>query len=446
MTIARILVVDDEEDIRSLIREILEDEGYEISAAASAATAHELMKTAAPNLVLLDIWMPDKDGINLLREWSESGLLRCPIIMMSGHATVETAVLGTRLGAYDFLEKPLSMAKLLLTVRRALENANLRKENQRLRDGEATFYQPLGKSPAMRELRDQLQQVAHHNTPVLLIGEAGTDKERYARYLHAISPRSGHPFLIAPPSALAGAHATETLLGRGGARPRPGLLAQAAGGTLLLKDITELDTDVQAMLQEILDRLTFQPVDSAPEPLQTRIIAATRHDLQGHVAQNLFRRELYYQLSVVPIHLPPLREYNEDVPELLEHYASLYAEQEGLTYRPFSLSTQNRLRAYPWPGNLRELRNLVQRLLIRGKDPEISDSELDQALGGAWARIDSPLFELPLRAARERFERAYFQYQLEQEKQNISKIAHNSGIERTHLYRKLKNLGIELKN
>ena len=443
MTAARVLIVDDEEGIRALIREILEDEGYEVAVAESATAAHEALKAAAPNLVLLDIWMPDKDGVSLLREWSESGLVHCPIVMMSGHATVETAVSATRLGAYDFLEKPLSTAKLLVTVRRTLENANLRKENQRLRGGGPDSHQPLGKSAIMQELRGQFQKVAHHSTPLLLIGEAGTDKERHAHHLHAISPRSVNPFLVAPPSALSGPQATATLLGT---PTQPGLLGQAGNGTLFLKDIAESDADLQALLQEILERGLYQPVGGDPENLRTRVITATRYDLQRRVKENQFRRELYYQLSVVPIHLPPLREHNEDVPDLLEYYANHYSEQEGLPYRPFSLSAQNRLRAYPWPGNLRELRNLVQRLLILGQDPKIGDKELDQALGEAWTRTESPLFALPLRAARERFERTYFQYQLEQEDYNINRIARNTGMERTYLYRKLKHLGLEAKN
>ncbi|RMD80775.1 MAG: sigma-54-dependent Fis family transcriptional regulator [Gammaproteobacteria bacterium] len=451
MSAPHILVVDDEPDIRELVREILEEEGYQVSVAEDAEAARRARRARRPDLILLDIWMPDTDGISLLKEWSEEGGgLACPVIVMSGHGTVETAVEATRLGAYDFLEKPLSMAKLLLTVERALEAARLRRENVALRRHARPLEEPLGRSPVMQALREQLRRVAQHDAWVLISGEPGSGKELCARYLHAHSPRREGPFVEVGVAALVGENAAVELFGaeEAGGRVRYGLLEQARGGTLFLDEVGDMDLAVQARLFGALESGAFLRVGGTePVPLDVRIVAATHRDLAEEVRRRRFREDLYYKLNVVPLRVPALREHSEDVPELLAHYVDDFVAREGLGYRRFTVAAQNFLRHYPWPGNVRELKNLVQRLLILGAEPEIDVEEVKAVLGTAPERPRDPVlgpgFELPLREARERFERAYLEHHLRQAGGSVGKAAKAVGLERTHLYRKLKALGLE---
>ncbi|MDZ7735463.1 MAG: sigma-54 dependent transcriptional regulator [Gammaproteobacteria bacterium] len=450
MSSSKILVVDDEPDIRTLVKEILEDEGFQVDVAGNAESARQLVGSFAPNLVLLDIWMPDEDGITLLKEWKTEANLSFPVIMMSGHGSVETAVEATRLGAYDFIEKPLSLAKLLLTIKHAFERATLQQENTRLRYYSQTTDEPIGKSQQMQELRHQLQRVAHHNTPVLIIGESGTDKEIFARYLHNMSERTANSFISVGVSSLSGENSAAELFGsEDEGRTQTGLVEKAEGGTLFLKDIADMSLPVQGKLQNMLDSGQFVRVGGIePVDINVRVIAATKHNLEQYVHDGQFRDDFYYQLSVVPIHIPPLREHYEDIPELLEHYVAYFAEREGLPYRRFSVAAQNRLRSYHWPGNVRELKNLVQRLLILGRDENIETEEVESILGKRQKPSEFsnlPGFDLPLREAREQFERAYLEYQLKEADGSVSKVAKNVGMERTHLYRKMRSLGIELK-
>jgi len=451
MSSNRILVVDDEPDIRTLVEEILEDEGFEVEVAGTAETAREKVGSFTPNLVLLDIWMPDEDGISLLKEWKTEARLGFPVIMMSGHGSVETAVEATRLGAYDFIEKPLSLAKLLLTIKHALERVSLQQENTRLRHYSQTTDEPIGKSRQIQELRQQLQRVAHHKTPVLIIGESGTDKEIFARYLHNLSERTANSFISIGVSSLSAENSAAELFGsEDEGRVQPGLIEKAEGGTLFLKDIADMSLPVQGKLQNMLDTGRFVRVGGV-EPIRAdiRIVAATKHNLEQYVHDGQFRDDFYYQLSVVPIHIPPLRDHYEDIPELLEHYVAYFAEREGLPYRRFTVAAQNRLRSYHWPGNVRELKNLVQRLLILGRDENIETEEVESILGKRQKPSEFgnlPGFDLPLREAREQFEKAYLEYQLKQAEGSVSKVARNVGMERTHLYRKMRSLGIELKS
>lgn len=450
MTSSKILVVDDEPDIRSLVQEILEDEGFEVNVAGNAESARQSVEGFLPDLVLLDIWMPDEDGITLLKEWKSEMNAAFPVIMMSGHGSVETAVEATRLGAYDFIEKPLSLAKLLLTIKHALERVSLQQENTRLRHYSQTIEEPIGKSQQMQQLRQQLQRVAHHNTPVLIIGESGTDKEIFARYLHNMSERAANPFISVGVSSLSGENAAAELFGsEDEGRIQPGLAEKAEGGTLFLKDIIDMSLPVQGKLQNMLDTGQFVRVGGVePVTADVRVVAATKHNLEQYIQDGNFRDDLYYQLSVVPIHVPPLRDHYEDIPELLEHYVAYFAEREGLPYRRFSVAAQNRLRSYHWPGNVRELKNLVQRLLILGRDENIETGEAESVLGKRHKPAEFnnlPGFDLPLREAREQFEKAYLEYQLKQAEGSVSKVARNVGMERTHLYRKMRSLGIELK-
>ncbi|WP_295581794.1 sigma-54 dependent transcriptional regulator [uncultured Lamprocystis sp.] len=452
MSANHILVVDDEPDIRRLVQEILEDEGYRVSGAESGNAARLALRERRPDLILLDIWMPDLDGISLLKEWSQDEGLPCPVIMMSGHGTVETAVEATRLGAYDFLEKPLSMAKLLLTVERALEAEKLQQENIGLKRRTPQVQEPVGRSAAMQRLREQVKRIAAHDTWVLITGESGSGRETFARYLHSQSARRDRPFVDLSVSALAGGNAARELFGsEHGGLTHYGNLEKAAGGTLLMDEVADMDLEAQSLLLGALDSGSFLRVGGAePVAIDVRIVAVTQRNLEEEVRAARFREDLFYHLNVVPLNIPALRDHAEDVSDLLNFYLDYFATHEKLPYRRFSVGAQNFLRNYLWPGNVRELKNLVQRLLILGSGDEISQKEVESALGApAPAQAQSleglVSFDQPLRQAREQFEKAYLDYQLEKHVGNVSKMAKEAGMERTHLYRKLRSLGVEIK-
>ncbi|MDR3387899.1 MAG: sigma-54 dependent transcriptional regulator [Rudaea sp.] len=452
MASGTILVVDDEPDIRSTVKEILEDEGYEVMLAASAAAAREARQRVRPDVVLLDIWMPDLDGISLLREWASAGALSCPVIMMSGHGTVETAVEATRLGAWDFVEKPISLAKLLLTIERAREAGRLKRENEGLRQHLALPLEPVGSSKAMTALRTQMEKLAQHDTWILIQGEPGTGKESYARWLHEHGPRRDRPFIAVAPGSIPREHLVAALFGVENADGiQHGLLEQANGGTLFLDEVAELDAELQQRLASVLQRRALvRSGGRGPAALDLRVIAATAQNLEALIRAGRFREELYYLLNVVPLTVPPLRERSEDIPELLRLYGDFFANRDKLPYRHFPIAVQNRLRNYIWPGNVRELRNLVQRLLVMGNAAEVDPSEVEAAFGGTSAAappIDATDidFDLPLREAREQFERTYLLRQLQQAGGSVGRLAKAVGMERTHLYRKLRDLGVDVK-
>ncbi len=453
MAVPHILVVDDEPDIRASVRDILEDENFGVSTAENAVSARQALRDRRPDLILLDIWMPDLDGISLLKEWNEGSGPACPVIMMSGHGTVETAVEATRLGAYDFLEKPLSLAKLILTVQRALEADRLAQENVGLKRRASPVLEPIGHSAVLQRLREQVKRVAQHDSWVLIAGEAGSGRETFARYLHANSPRKDRPFVDVAVSAISKGNAAQELFGseRDGVT-QYGRLEQAAGGTLFLDEVADMDLEVQAQLVGALDTGSFMRVGgSAPVDIDVRVIAATQQDLQGAVEEGRFREDLFYQLNVVPLVVPPLRDHREDIPELLDSAIDRLVGQEKLPYRRFSIAAQNVLRNHSWPGNIRELKNLVQRVLILGTGDEIGAADVEAAMGavqvtnGAVA-IPGVSFDQPLRDARDAFEKSYLEYQLEKHGGNVSKMAEEAGMERTHLYRKLRDRGIEIKD
>lgn len=447
MALAHILVVDDEPDIRELVRDILVDEGYDVTTAENGEQARQARRQRRPDLVLLDIWMPDIDGISLLREWSTEREQNIPVIMISGHGTVETAVEATRLGAYDFLEKPLSLAKLILTVRHALEVRRLQQENLDLRRVAQPLNEPLGNSDVLQELRQQVQRVAKHNAWVLLSGEPGSGLELFARYLHACSSRREGPFIDVRVASIAGENAAVELFGsEDNERIHYGLLEQANGGTLFLDEAGDMDVAVQARLFSTLENRSFLRVHGTePVRFDVRVVAASHRDLEAEVAAGRFRGDLYYQLNVVPLRVPPLREHAEDIPALLEYYVDLFASQEHLPYRSFSQAAQNRLRNHQWAGNVRELKNLVQRLLILGAGDEVSLQDVEQALGVSHENQVVAAFAMPLRKARTQFEKEYFEHHLRVCEDNIGQVARKAGIERTHLYRKLRGLGIRSK-
>ncbi len=453
MSLPFILVVDDEPDIRDSVKDILEDEGYGVSLAENGEAARVALRERRPDLILLDIWMPDIDGISLLKEWSEGDGLPCPIIIMSGHGTVETAVEATRLGAYDFLEKPLSLAKLLLTVERALETERLVLENVGLRRHFRPIIEPVGHSQMMQRLREQVKRVAQHDTWVLISGEAGSGRETFARYLHAQSSRKERPFIDVSVGATAkGNFALEFFGSEQNSKIHYGRLEQANGGTLFLDEIADMDLESQAQLAGAFETGEFLRVGgSEPVKVDIRVIAATQKDLQVEVSAENFREDLFYHLNVVPLDIPPLREHREDVPELLNFYVDYFVTHEKLPYRHFSVSAQNLLRNHDWHGNILELRNLVQRVLILGAGDEITQDDVETAMGGMKSEsVQSGLpgisFDQPLRKAREDFERVYLEYQLDKHDGNVSKMAQEVGMERTHLYRKLRGVGIEIKD
>jgi len=448
-----ILVVDDEPDIRDLLKELLEDEGYEVSVAADTAAARERRRLRRPDLILLDIWMPGEDGISLLKEWRESGGMPCPVIIMSGHGTVETAVEATRLGAYDFIEKPLTTAKLLLSVRRALEADQLKKENIGLKQLTPRVIEPVGSSSVMQQIREQAKKVAQHDTWILITGEPGAGKETIARYIHELSIRGNRRFVnmgLVPRGR--GDSSVELFGSETGDSVHYGLLEQANGGVLYLDEVSSMDLSAQGRLLNSLESGSFIRIGGRESvQIDVRVIAATHRDLSREVKAGRFREDLFYRLNVVPMHVPSLRERAEDIPELLQFYVDFYCSREGLPYRHFSIAAQNRLLHYPWPGNVLEVRNLVQRLLILGTTEEITLGEVESALGGRKVPTEENqqwqhnVFELPLREAREAFERIYLLHQLKHTKGSVSKLSQRIGMERTHLYRKLRALGINPK-
>ena len=448
MTTARILVVDDEADIRDLVQEILSEEGYAVDVAANAAEARAACTRQSPDLVLLDIWMPDADGISLLREWQQSQSLSAPVVMMSGHGTVETAVEATRLGAVDYVEKPLSLAKLLRTVTSALEEGGRRR--QATRSLLPPLLAPVGRSRLMRELREQARQLAPHEAPVLVIGEPGTGREAFARYIHSLSPRKGGPFIAVAAGSLSDASAEAMLYGStAGDGVRRGLLEQAERGVLFVNELGDLPPVAQRLLFAALDSGSFQRAGSAtPIACDVRVICSAQPGFEARGAEP-FRQDLLTQLDVLSLRVPPLRDYAEDVPDLLRYYVDRLVDDQRLPFRRFSVAAQNRLRNYPWPGNIRELKNLVHRLLIRGGSDEIELAEIEREVS-SQAAADEPLVKqdllaLPLREAREHFERAYLTQQLQLCNGKVGQLAKRVGMERTHLYRKLRSLGVDFR-
>ena len=446
MSAMRILVVDDEADIRGLLKEILSEEGYAVEVAADAEQARAARARQTPDLVLLDIWMPGVDGITLLREWQQSAADGVQVVMMSGHGTIETAVEATRLGAFDFVEKPLSIAKLLRTVERALEAGKRKRQPARMAPSQMQI--PAGKSRVIQQLRTDLQQLATNRSAVLLIGESGSGREAFARYLHSESPRAAAPFVTVIASTLREADVEALLLGSGESK---GLLEQAGDGSLFINEIEDLPQIAQRVLMGVLESGTFSRLKSAAvQRFEARVLSSAQPGIESRAGTlgSDFRRDLLGHLNTLIVRIPPLRDYAEDVPELLRHYVDRAVDAEGLPFRRFSVAAQNRMRNYPWPDNLRELKNLVQRLLIQGGPEEIRLEEIEhelaiQAVPGE-PLVKQDLLALPLREAREQFERAYLQQQLMLCNGKVGLLAKRVDMERTHLYRKLRSLGIEI--
>jgi DNA-binding NtrC family response regulator len=410
-----ILVVDDEVGIRELLSEILRDEGYRVALAENAGQARSWRKQARPDLVLLDIWMPDTDGITLLKEWASCGLLTMPVVMMSGHGTIDTAVEATRMGASGYLEKPVPLQKLLSTVGRAL------------RGGQAKPHMTLplaslGRGPLIADLRKRLEQVANLRTPLLLTSEPGTGTDLCARFLH----RPNTPW-VEPDNLAALADGPFSLL------------EQAKGGLLFLKEIGDLNRLAQKGLMLLLGKL---------EKYSVRLVCATSMPLAELTAQGAYDPRLYEILSGLCINVPPLREHREDIPELVNQILSRYIESGEIPVRQFSTAALNCLRNHEWPGNLVQLTGAVHSLALTCASEEITADDVKQILASsspAQAVAGVPL-NIPLREARDIFEKIYFEQLIDQENANMTRVAERAGLERTHLYRKLKLLGIRLRN
>jgi two-component system nitrogen regulation response regulator NtrX len=450
MSTSHVLVVDDEADIRALIQEILSDEGYRVTVAADAEQARAARVDKKFDLILLDIWMPDTDGITLLREWSESGDLTCPVVIMSGHGTVDTAVEATRLGAFDFVEKPLSLAKLLRTVEAALESAD--RQSTSAHKLLPSLLAPVGRSKLMQSLREKVQQYAQHDASALLSGEPGTGRGAFARYLHALSKRADGPLISVTGASLTESNVEAQLLGSEvGGEIHAGAFERATDGTLVIDEMSDLNPAAQKILSAVLEDRTYRRVGGSENiPMDARVVGTTGVDYEAKIESGALRRDMMVHVGVLSLRVPPLREYSEDVPELLAYYVDKLVDAEGLKFRRFSVAAQNRLRNYPWPDNVRELKNLVRRLLLLEDEGDISLEEVEADIN-AGAPIDEPLVKqdllaLPLREAREQFERAYLQQQLVLCNGKVGQLAKRVGMERTHLYRKLRSLGVDFKS
>jgi DNA-binding NtrC family response regulator len=450
MSNPHVLIVDDEADIRALIQDILTDESYGVTVAADASEARSARAERKFDLILLDIWMPDTDGITLLREWSESGEMNCPVVIMSGHGTVDAAVEATRLGAFDFVEKPLSIAKLLRTVEAALESAG--KQSTAARNLLPSLLAPVGRSALMQGLRERVQQYARHDGSVLMSGEPGTGRGAFARYMHGLGRRADEPLTTLAAASITDTNVEEQLLGseRGG-EVTSGAFERASGGTLVIDELADLNSTAQKVLFGVLESGSYTRIGgTSPVKVDVRIVATVGPEYEARIVAGELRRDLVSHLSELSLRIPPLREYAEDVPELLAYYVDKLVDSEGLTFRRFSVAAQNRLRNYPWPDNVRELKNLVRRLLMSDKSDDISLEEVEAEVS-ATGPIDEPLVKqdllaLPLREAREQFERAYLQQQLVLCGGKVGQLAKRVGMERTHLYRKLRSLGVDFKS
>ena len=452
MNQAQILVVDDEPDIRELVREILEDEGYEVAVAENGEAARKSFARLSPDLVLLDIWMPDVDGITLLKEWSSGGGLDCPVVIMSGHGSVETAVEATRLGAHDFVQKPISLARLLSIVSQALDAG--RKNRKTPAPPLPATSEPIGSSALMQVLRGKAEQAAQHDLPVLITGEKGSGRENLARFIHGQSKREGG-FITMDHSELTGENIRSYLLGgenTGSGEGAAGLFGRARGGTLFISELQDLPAEALKIIDQVLEAGHIANDNAGGEQNQDcRMIVSAGANILDHARNDDRLQQLYYRLNVLPLQHPSLRERPDDVPELVRFYAETFPNQDNLPYRPYSVAAQNRLRNHNWPGNIRELRNLVQGLLVLGGESEVSVAEVEEALQQNPSEPISnpaahpPFFDLPLREAREQFEREYLVYKLKEAGGSVGKLAESVGMERTHLYRKLRALGVDPK-
>jgi len=438
-----ILVVDDEKSILAVLKGILEDEGYGTLLAASGEEALSILNERSCNLVLLDIWLPGKDGVAILREIKKvrPGL---PVVMMSGHGTIETAVSSTKLGAYDFIEKPLSLEKTVLVVRHALEQDRLHRENESLRKSMEESAEILGNSPVILELKERVARAAPSQGRVLITGENGTGKEMIARNIHLLSPRRGGAFVEVNCAAIPEELIESELFGHergaftGAVGQRKGRFEIAHGGTIFLDEIGDMSAKAQAKVLRVLEGQPFERIGGTqPIQVDTRVIAATNKDLGERIGAGKFREDLYYRLNVIPFYVPPLRERQEDITLLANHFLRLFTLQTGQKGKVFSKEALRRLRLHPWPGNIRELKNLVERLVIMVPGDVIETVDLGFPDTGPEEPAEAAA-ESTFREARLDFEKAFLAGALERHGWNVTRTARALRLERSHLHKKIR--------
>ena len=446
-----VLIVDDEQPICQSLKGIFQDEGYEVSLAPDGPSALKLVDEESPDLVLLDIWMPGMDGLEVL-EALKQRRPDLPVVMISGHGTIETAVKSTRLGAFDFIEKPLDMDKILLVARNALEMRRLSRENLMLR-AKAEPPQLTGHSPAIQDVRRAIERVAPTDSWVLITGENGTGKELVAHAIHRLSQRAHKPLVEVNCAAIPEELIESELFGHekgaftGAEGRRRGKFDLAHEGTLFLDEIADMSLKTQAKILRILQEQRFERVGgSRTISVDVRVLAATNKDLAAEIAAGRFREDLYHRLNVIPIHLPPLRQRTDDIPELVEEFLQQMALKSPLGLKRFTPQALELLKRQRWSGNVRELKNLVERMVILCPKQEIGPEDLPAPYGQARPgppELPGELFAQDFKSARSEFERLYLKRKLDEFGGNISQTAEAIGLERSHLHKKLKALGLK---
>ncbi|MGB8812374.1 MAG: sigma-54 dependent transcriptional regulator [Paracoccaceae bacterium] len=446
-----ILIVDDERDIRELIGDILRDEGFQVRLAANADECIDQINAEEPALMILDIWLKDSrmDGIDILKSVKRDNP-DVPVVIISGHGNIEIAVAAIKQGAYDFIEKPFNIDQLMVVVSRAMETSRLRRENSELRRRDVTASEMLGASPAYKALKVQLEKVTKSNGRVMLTGPAGSGKEMAARYIHANSNRASAPFVSVSSAAIEPERMEEVLFGRETPERgvEMGLLEQAHGGIVYFDEVADMPLGTQSKILRVLVEQQFTRAGGTDKVrVDLRVISSTTHDLRHEISAGRFRQELYDRLNVVPIPVPSLEERREDIPDLTHHFVEMFHRTQGLPMRALSSEAEALLQTMQWPGNVRQLRNVIERVLILGDgsgpiearelpgQESGGDAEGRLILGGAMAT-------LPLREARELFEKEYLLTQINRFGGNISRTASFVGMERSALHRKLKSLGV----
>ena len=447
-----ILIVDDERDIRELISEILIDEGYTTRLAGTADDAMREVTSQSPGLLILDIWLKDSDmdGIDILKK-VKSDYPEVPVVIISGHGNIEIAVAAIKQGAYDFIEKPFNIDQLLVVIRRAMETSRLRRENITLRKKDAPVSDLIGSSAGFRALVSQLDKVAKSNSRIMLRGGSGVGKETAARYIHAQSDRAAGPFVVVGCATIEPDRMEEVLFGResGDQNRAQGLLEQAHGGVIYFDEVADMPLVTQSKILRVLVDQKFQRVGGNDQiKVDLRVLSSTSCDLEVEIAERRFREELYHRLNVVPVEVPTLEERREDIPELVEHFVEHFNQTQGLNMRKLSDDAATLLQTLPWPGNIRQLKNVIERILILsdGTGPisadEIPTDKQKSAGANDGGGMSANWATLPLREAREAFEREYLITQINRFGGNISKTANFVGMERSALHRKLKSLGV----
>jgi len=449
----QILVVDDEERIRQSLNGVLKDEGYDVEEAKDGVQALKQIESDPPDVVLLDIWMPGMDGIETL-ERIKTQTPNLPVIMISGHANIELAVKATKLGAYDFIEKPLSLEKVLLAVNHALLYSKLEQENRALRQQVQRKYEIVGNSPEILHLKEQIKIVGPTNGWVLIAGENGTGKELVAREIHQTSLRADKPFVEVNCAAIPEELIESELFGHekgsftGALTKRRGKFDLANEGTIFLDEIADMSLKTQAKILRILQEQKFERVGGAEMIfVDVRVIAATNRDLRGEIQKGLFREDLYYRLNVIPIAVPPLRERKSDIPILVEHFIGEFCLENNKEMKKISPEAMGLLVSYSWPGNVRELKNVVERMVIMTRGPMIEAKDVpDPVREQPKAPPEFSFLEFNLlKDARREFEKRFIMKKLTENDENISKTAELIGIERSNLHRKIKSYAIDMK-